>query len=94
MNEKKNLENNAFVDENTAIAGGKEQKNGNEWVSVTLGGVGGILMGSGLMFAADAFANNPEEPTTTTEPSPGDGGTDTLWLVLSRRLCRLNLQIA
>jgi hypothetical protein len=76
MNDKTNLENNAFVDEKTAIAGGKEKKNSKEWVGVTLGGFGGILMGSGLMFAADTFANKPENPTPETDPV--GGGTENL----------------
>lgn len=61
----------------------KEEKkvanqNGNGWQSVTIGGVTGILMGAGAMYAAESFATKPnteeveqeqvDTTTTSTEP--------------------------
>ncbi len=43
----------------------REQNNRNGWQTVTIGGVSGILMGAGGMYAADAFAAG-EEPTEET----------------------------
>lgn len=43
----------------------REQNNRNGWQTVTIGGVSGILMGAGGMYAANAFAAG-EEPTEET----------------------------
>ena len=49
-------------------------QNGNGWQSVTIGGVTGILMGAGAMYAAETFATNatPDEDLTSGT-SGGEG---------------------
>lgn len=48
---------------------GKNKSQDNSWVNVTLGGVGGILMGAGLLFGAQkAFAHAGESETSNPEP--------------------------
>lgn len=45
-------------------------QNGNGWQSVTIGGVTGILMGAGAMYAAEAF---PSDATTEEDATDGTG---------------------
>lgn len=46
----------------------ENKKNGVAWKQVTLGGVSGILMGAGLMYAGQASAKVPESAETPEEP--------------------------
>lgn len=39
----------------------ESKKEGSAWKTITLGGVSGILLGAGLMYAGQAYANKPEE---------------------------------
>ena len=51
------------------------KKEGSAWKQVTLGGVSGILMGAGLLYATQAVAqnvNNEEKPEETPEEKPED----------------------
>ena len=51
------------------------KKEGSAWKHVTLGGVSGILMGAGLLYAGQAVAqnvNNEEKPEETPEEKPED----------------------
>lgn len=55
--------------ENRPVVNGQQENNkkGSAWKQVTLGGVSGILMGAGLMYAGKSYANAPaelEEPST------------------------------
>jgi len=51
------------------------KKEGSAWKQVTLGGVSGILMGAGLLYAGQAVAqnvNSEEKPEETPEEKPED----------------------
>ena len=51
------------------------KKEGSAWKQVTLGGVTGVLMGAGLLYAGQAVAqnvNNEEKPEETPEEKPED----------------------
>ena len=53
------------------------KKEGSAWKQVTLGGVSGILMGAGMLYAGQTYAANkedaPEEkPEDVTAPEPGE----------------------
>ena len=63
--------------ENRPKANGQQEtkKEGSAWKQVTLGGVSGILMGAGLLYAGQAVAqnvNNEEKPEETPEEKPED----------------------
>ena len=70
------------MDEETIIekrptANGQQEtkKEGSAWKQVTLGGVSGILMGAGLLYAGQAVAqnvNSEEKPEETPEEKPED----------------------
>ena len=45
----------------------KTNQNENGWQSVTVGGVTGILMGAGAMYAAEAFASSAAQEDITTD---------------------------
>lgn len=51
------------------------KKEGSAWKQVTLGGVSGILMGAGLLYAGQAVAqniNNEEKPEDVVAPEQGE----------------------
>lgn len=53
------------------------KKEGSAWKQVTLGGVSGILMGAGLLYAGQTFAASKEEvpeqkPEDVAAPEPGE----------------------
>ena len=49
----------------------RNEKKSSAWKYVTLGGVSGILMGAGAMYAGTVYAKEPEEPEeVNTEESP------------------------
>ena len=55
----------------------ESKKEGSTWKQVSLGGVSGILMGAGLMYAGQAYAANKEEapeqkPEDVAAPEPGN----------------------
>ena len=53
----------------------KSEQEAVEWKQVTLGGVSGILMGAGMMYAGQAFAQKPEKdemPEDVTIPENGE----------------------
>ena len=59
----------------TANGQQETKKEGSAWKHVTLGGVSGILMGAGLLYATQAVAqnvNNEEKPEETPEEKPED----------------------
>jgi hypothetical protein len=59
----------------TANGQQETKKEGSAWKHVTLGGVSGILMGAGLLYAGQAVAqnvNNEEKPEETPEEKPED----------------------
>lgn len=69
INEETIIENYPVDNENDN--GQKKEKRNNTWVSVTLGGVSGVLLGAGLMYAGQAYAKNPqEEIPKEKEPNP------------------------
>lgn len=70
------------TNEETIFATGNDQtknekkaanQNGNGWQSVTIGGVTGILMGAGAMYAAEAFATGatPEDENSASVRTEG-----------------------
>ena len=59
----------------TANGQQETKKEGSAWKHVTLGGVSGILMGAGLLYAGQAVAqnvNSEEKPEETPEEKPED----------------------
>ena len=49
----------------------RNEKKSSAWKYVTLGGVSGILIGAGAMYAGTVYAKEPEEPEeVNTEESP------------------------
>lgn len=63
--------------EKRSTANGQQEtkKEGSAWKQVTLGGVSGILMGAGLLYAGQAVAqnvNNEEKPEGDPEEKPED----------------------
>ena len=59
----------------TANGQQETKKEGSAWKQVTLGGVSGILMGAGLLYATQAVAqnvNSEEKPEETPEEKPED----------------------
>ncbi len=48
----------------------KKKKDNKSWVNVTLGGVSGILMGAGLMYAQNVYAHKGPEKTDEQEKDP------------------------
>lgn len=50
--------------------GQKKQSENNAWVNVTLGGVSGILMGAGLMYAGMAHAKGTPGEVPAANPQP------------------------
>lgn len=70
MNEETIIEKRLAVNAQTES---KEQ--GNAWKQVTLGGVSGILMGAGLMYASQSAAKKPEVAETPTVEAPEAGET-------------------
>ncbi len=72
MNEETILESNSQMNESTMfeedtasqenMEAGKKQSNGKTWTTVTLGGVSGILLGAGLLYAQKAYGSTPEPP--------------------------------
>ena len=59
----------------TANGQQETKKEGSAWKHVTLGGVSGILMGAGLLYAGQTVAqnvNNDEKPEETPEEKPED----------------------
>ena len=52
----------------------ESKKEGSAWKQVTLGGVSGILMGAGLLYAGQALAKQPEteEPQKVEAPEAGE----------------------
>ena len=59
----------------TANGQQETKKEGSAWKQVTLGGVSGILMGAGLLYAGQAVAqnvNSEEKPEETPEEKPED----------------------
>ena len=65
--------------ENRPTANGQQEtkKEGSAWKQVTLGGVTGILMGAGLLYAGQAYAAGKEDapeqkPEDVAAPEPGE----------------------
>ena len=61
----------------TANGQQETKKEGSAWKQVTLGGVSGILMGAGLLYAGQTFAASKEEvpeqkPEDVAAPEPGE----------------------
>ena len=65
-----------IIEKRPVINGQQEtKKEGSAWKQVTLGGVSGILMGAGLLYAGQAVAqnvNSEEKPEETPEEKPED----------------------
>ena len=53
----------------------ENKKEGNAWKFVTLGGVSGILMGAGMMYAGQATAKEPETEEAPKVETPEQGET-------------------
>lgn len=53
----------------------ENKKEGNAWKFVTLGGVSGILMGAGMMYAGQATAKEPEIEEAPKVETPEQGET-------------------
>ncbi len=64
-----------IIQNRPAMAGQNEsKKEGGAWKHVTLGGVSGILVGAGAMYAGNALANNAETASEESADSiTGDG---------------------
>ena len=74
MNEETIIENRPTINGQS-----EEKKEGSAWKHVTLGGVSGILMGAGLMYAGQASAAplNDEDATDTSEVNPAEQAGET-----------------
>lgn len=66
MNEETIIEKNSNVNGET-----ESKKEGIAWKKVTLGGVSGVLLGAGLMYAGQAYANKPEEEMPAADEVEG-----------------------
>lgn len=73
MNEETILDNRTMVG-NTKKAGASANQ-AQAWKYVTLGGIPGILMGAGLMYAEQLAAKGPDEEVSPVDTSPQDSST-------------------
>jgi hypothetical protein len=71
----------------------REQNNRSGWQTVTIGGVSGILMGAGGMYAADAFAAG-EEPAEETANASATTTSATTASTTSSHVADNGLQVA
>lgn len=84
MNEETILESNTqmgestILDEDTAtretMEAGEKQSNGKKWATVAMGGVSGILLGAGLLYAQKVYGEEVESPVDLDRG--GEGGEE------------------
>jgi len=49
----------------------ESEKESSSWKQISLGGVSGVLLGAGLMYAGNAFANNSEDEVQNEDKTEG-----------------------
>lgn len=84
MNEETILESNTQMGESTILdedtetretmEAGKKQSNGKKWATVAMGGVSGILLGAGLLYAQKVYGEEVESPVDPVRG--GEGGEE------------------